>query len=296
MISSFPNVCTRNRNGDDVDSSHDHSHTYNRQNEGMLAQEQSLKSLRTLPAKKTRWILLAFCVLAVVWLLLAIHLIIFNIQRPLGFIFVGLAVLCLLLGLYPWHQEAWYLGTRRRSKKHNASTLEPQSTTNKSWVGKSFSTPPENPRVLPAGQPLARSHRRPMQDQKEYKISELELRRSGPKPSYDSGILSSRLNNPLPPTPAERLIGGGITQSSASVRPRFEASNDRHHVPSSSHSSRRSAPPRTQLVSYSLYPHDYTELEMAVDSAYYPMTNGGQDPVDEARPGLASRRQEAHYV
>ena len=41
-----------------------------------------------------------------IWLLLAVNLIIFNIQRPLGFVFLGLAALSIILGFFPWQHGA----------------------------------------------------------------------------------------------------------------------------------------------------------------------------------------------
>ena len=88
--------------------------------------------------------------------------------------------------------------------------------------------------------------------------------------SETSNISSSRLNGPLPPVPSlkQPLISSSLTQSSASVRPQRSLTDNRSYG-RPFQISRRSTDHLSPPSSYYWNPHAYTDIELAVDSAYH---------------------------
>ena len=66
-----------------------------------LAMVLSLKALPPITPKQKRWCLTASCTSGIMFLVAAVAVIFFTTQRPLGFVFLGLAVLSVLVGCYP---------------------------------------------------------------------------------------------------------------------------------------------------------------------------------------------------
>ena len=223
------------------------------------------------------------------------NLIVFNVQRPVGFVFLGLAALSIMLGLFPWQYEVWHstihVSEDRPCQEHGSVETShiiragghQNIHGNEGWKGR-----------LPQGSPKGQSG--PYLStlhgfggcRKEHHDLVAD-RQSSSSQSYSpkSSISSDRLNSPLPPVPTlkQPLISSILTQSSASVRPQHDLVDDKNYGRPFPSSKQRPTDYQSPPVSCYWSSDAYDDIELAVDSAYHlPLKNDIQLQLLEEEP------------